>query len=80
MLNKFSAAARARIKVFSVVATASGTATAGLSWATISSVVFAVVMAVPSVTVQVSSRVSLAPKSVGLWLVDWNVTVCSSAW
>lgn len=79
LLNKFPATARARIKVFSVVATASGSATAGSSWATILSVVVVVVTAVPSVTVHVRPRVRLAPKSVGLWFVDWNVMVCSSA-
>ena len=47
--------------------------------AVISIVVVALVTAVPSDTVHLRVRVGLALKFVGLSLVEWNSTVCSSA-
>jgi hypothetical protein len=65
---------------FSVYAALAATVSKGASFsAVISSVVVAVVTAVPSDTNQVRVRCGLALKSVGLSLVDWNATVCSSA-
>ena len=67
--------------VSSATLCAPGTVLIGASFtAVISTVVVAVVMAVPSNTDQVRVRCGLALKSVGLSLVDWNATVCSSAW